>query len=263
MNNIFFLILFLIPFITNAIEYEHDGYLIKYKSDLTFKKIDESQLNKYKNNKNIEYIEPNYIYHTFANDVKWDMTKIKADKAWKIEDGSSNEVIVAVIDTGIDYKHEDLKYNIWSDNKGNHGYDFANNDSDPMDDNGHGTHCSGTIGAMHNNYGISGVSANVKIMGLKFLDFNGSGSLNNAVKSIKYAVDHGAKILSNSWGGGGYSKAMFDVINYAKKQGVLFIAASGNDGSKNPMYPASYDLDNIISVAASDLNDKKASFSNK
>jgi len=280
LKELFYLLflLFVIPLAANGM-IEHDGYIVKYKNNTKnkfakpiFKKINSYDKLKIKslnfNKDEIEYIEPNYIYHTLDNrdeniqsEIKWDMLKIQANKAWEIEEGNEN-VIVAVIDTGCSYTHEDLKDNIWTDENFNHGYDFANNDSDPNDDNGHGTHCSGTIGAMHNGIGIVGVNKKVSIMCLKFLDSNGSGSSINAIKSIEWAIDHGAKILSNSWGGGGFSQSLYDMIKYAKNKGVLFVAAAGNDGSETPMYPASYDLDNIISVAASDSNDQKASFSN-
>jgi len=212
---------------------------------------------------NVEYIEPIVTYHTLGmeSEVKWDMEKIQAPEAWEISEGSE-EIVVAVIDTGCDYNHEDLKNNIWSDEEGNHGYDFANGDKDPMDDHGHGTHCSGSIGAERNGLGIVGVSPIVKIMCLKFLSGSGSGTSEGAIKSIQWAVDHGAKILSNSWGGGGFSQALYDIIKYAEDRGVVFVAAAGNSATSNKMYPAGYDLGNIISVAASDEEDKKASFSN-
>jgi len=271
----FVLLLLLVPFSTSANEFEHQGYIVKYKSiskskfeKPRFKKIDsyDEIYNKILTDDEIAYVEPNYIYHTLDNnyskgEVKWDLTKIKAEEAWEISEGDES-VIVSVIDTGCDYNHPDLKDNIWTDENGKHGYDFANNDDDPMDDQSHGTHCSGTIGALHNNKGIAGVNKKVRIMCLKFLDSKGSGSLENALKSIEWAVDNGAKILSNSWGGGGFSQSLFDIIEYAKEQGVIFIAAAGNESTDKLSYPASYDLDNVISVAATDIADNIASFSN-
>jgi len=290
---------------------QHDGYIIKFKSKeametsliLDFHNynqptetrpikgfnmvvVKELPLN-FLETTEIEYIEPNYIYHKMdvPSDPRyrnqWGLKKIKAAKAWDIEKGSK-EIIVAVIDTGVDYTHEDLKNNMWIneaekngvegvDDDGNgeiddiYGYDYANTDSDPIDDHNHGTHCSGIIGASHNSIGVAGVNANVKIMALKFLTAEGSGTLENALKSIKYGVDNGAKILSNSWGGGGFSQSLKNIIIYAKNKGVLFVAASGNEQNDNdahPSYPASYEIDNIISVMATDKNDRKASFSN-
>lgn len=209
------------------------------------------------------------------------MNKIEAPAAWDISTGSSS-VLVGVIDTGVDVNHPDLQANIWTnsgeipgnniddDNNGFvddvHGYDFHNNDGDPTDDNGHGTHCAGTIGGVGNNgTGVVGVNWNVKIAGLKFLSGSGSGYLSNAVRAINYATMMGFDMTSNSWGGGGFSQVMYDAIKEARDAGILFVAAAGNSGLNAdifPMYPAAYDLDNIISVAATDSNDNLAYFSN-
>lgn len=232
----------------------------------------------------IEYIEPNFIYHISAipNDTRfseqWGHTKIEAEKAWDISVGNK-DAIVAVIDTGVNYNHPELKDNSWVNEKelngvagvdddsngfidDIHGYDFANKDADPMDDHGHGSHCSGIIGAAQDGNGIVGINWQTRIMALKFLKADGSGSLEDAILAIKYGADNGAKVLSNSWGGGGYSQAMFDVIKYAQDKGVLFVAAAGNEGTDQKGYPASYSLANVISVAASTPEDTKAKFSN-
>jgi len=206
---------------------------------------------------------------------------INAAKAWKITKGNSR-IKIAVIDTGVDYNHEDLKSNMWTNEKelngkpgidddGNgyvddiHGYDFANNDGDPMDGNGHGTHCSGTIAAGHNNgIGIAGVMANAQIVGVKFLTDEGSGTTAAAIAAIDYATKVGVDIMSNSWGGGGHSQALEDVIKVANAAGIIFTAAAGNSASNNnstPQYPANYDVSNVISVAAHNYNDDLASFS--
>lgn len=255
------------------------------------------------NDPNVEYAEPNYIYHTFPvptppqrtpNDPRFDElwgmrngndADIDADEAWEVQTGSEN-VIVGIIDTGIDYNHEDLKDNIWFnpgesgggkesngvDDDGNgyvddfRGWNFAYDDNDPFDDQGHGTHVSGTVGAIGDNgKGVVGVNWRVKLMALKFLDRNGSGQLADAIPAIIYAADHGAKLSSNSWGGGGFSQALQDAIEYARDKGSLFIAAAGNSSQNTDQfenYPSNYDVDNVISVAASDRNDKLASFSN-
>lgn len=214
-------------------------------------------------------------------------------KAWQITKGSK-EIVVGVIDTGIDYNHKDLKENMWineaekngikgvdDDNNGYtddiYGWDFitANRDKmyhgrpgdpDPIDDNNHGTHCAGIIGAKPNNFeGVAGINWNVSLMALKFLDANGSGSSKDAFNAIVYGADNGAHILSNSWGGGESSRLVKEAIEYAKKKGVIFIAAAGNDGKNNDekaSFPAGYDVDTVLSVAASDNKDRLASFSN-
>jgi subtilisin family serine protease len=207
---------------------------------------------------------------------------IEATHAWDIAIGSRNDIIVAVIDTGIDYTHPDLAANMWvneaelnglpgvdDDHNGYiddiYGYDFCNNDGDPKDDFFHGTHCAGIIGAVgNNNIGVTGVCWNVKLMAVKFLDSGGSGYTSNAIKCVQYAVKMGAKVLSNSWGGGGYDTALRDAINAAAEKNVLFIAAAGNSAGNNdvnPAYPATYDCNNIISVLSTDRLDAISSFS--
>ncbi|RYZ68875.1 MAG: subtilase, partial [Proteobacteria bacterium] len=207
---------------------------------------------------------------------------ISAERAWERTTGSKN-VIVAVIDTGIDFTIPDLAPNAWTNEKelrgvagvdddGNgyvddiHGYDFVNNDGDPTDDQGHGSHCAGTIGARGDDgLGVAGVNWNVSLMAVKFLNANGGGSLANAIKAIDYASKNGAKILSNSWGGGPFVQTLIDAIERTNQADQLFVAAAGNDGRNNdesPSYPASYDVDNIISVAAVDARGDLAGFSN-
>ena len=205
---------------------------------------------------------------------------IDAVEAWNISTGSS-DVVVAVIDTGIDYTHPDLVDNMWinedeiagngidDDSNGYvddiYGYDFVNNDGDPFDDSNHGTHVAGTIGATGNNgLGVVGVNHQVALMGIKFLGANGSGSTSAAIEGIVYAADNGALIHNNSWGGGGFSESLRAAIEYAHQKGVLFLAAAGNYGTDNdivPSYPSSYEVDNVVSVAATDHNDQLAGFS--
>ena len=212
---------------------------------------------------------------------------IDAPEAWNTSTGSRS-VVVAVIDTGIDFNHPDLAANAWKnprevagdniDNDGNgyvddvYGWDFSNSDSIPMDDNGHGTHVSGTIGAVGNNAtGVVGVNWQVSIMGLKFLDADGSGSTSAAIAAINYATrmrrDFGINIVAtnNSWGGGGFSASLRDAIEAGGRAGILFVAAAGNESNNNdlsPSYPASGSSDAIISVAATDRSNTLASFSN-
>lgn len=202
------------------------------------------------------------------------LAKIGATDAWTGYRGSK-DFVVAVIDTGIDYNHEDLAFNVWrktdASGKETAGYDFVHNDGLPFDDQGHGTHTAGTVGAVGGNgKGVSGVAQRVSIMGLKFLSAEGSGTSSDAIRAIDFAITNGARVLSNSWGGTGddNNKALYEAIERAKAKNVLFIAAAGNDGKDNDKhngqesYPAAFDNDNLISVAATDNKDSLAFFSN-
>lgn len=209
---------------------------------------------------------------------------VAALKAWQKNRGSE-DVVVAVLDTGVDYTHSDLISNMWVRPEGlaaytdtelgtfndKFGFNAVDNLSDPMDDNGHGTHCAGVIGAEGNNeIGIAGINWNVQIMPLKFLGRGGFGTTKDAIEAINYAVDRKKKgvnvrVISASWGSTQYSKALEDAIRAAGDEGILFVAAAGNnagDNDKRPHYPSNYDLPNVISVAALDSSDLLASFSN-
>jgi hypothetical protein len=257
------------------------------------------------------YAEPNYIVTMLdapatspPNDpdfpVEWGLQNngenggvphadIDAVAAWSITTGSSN-VVVGVVDTGIDYTHPDLKANIWSAPApytitfapgdilscpaGSHGYDAITNTCDPMDQQDHGTHVSGTIGAVGNNgIGVTGVNWTVTMIGLRFLDATGSGTIANAISAIEAAIQikeafstqANIQMLSNSWGGAGYSQALLEEITAASNAGMLFVAAAGNDGADlgaSPEYPAAYAAANEIAVAATDNTDSLAWFSN-
>src|SRR5437870_5040907 len=211
---------------------------------------------------------------------------ISAMRAWAITKGS-DQVVVAVLDSGVDYSHPDLANNIWTrpeiikqyedDDLTDgavddlHGFNLVEDTGDPMDDNGHGTHVAGIIGAEGGNgMGIAGVNWKVKIMPLKFLDAEGSGTTKDAIEAINYVINRkragvNVRIISASWGSTTKSRALEDVIRKAGDEGILFVAAAGNSSSDNdrePHYPASYDLGNVISVAAVNRNDELASFSN-
>ncbi|MBA2113443.1 S8 family peptidase [Bremerella alba] len=231
------------------------------------------------------------VFNITPNDASYSstygMNQIDAPEAWNKTTGSDS-VVVGVIDTGVDYTHPDLAGNIWTnpgeiagngiddDNNGFiddvHGYDFVNNDGDPMDDNHHGTHVAGTIAAQGNNgRGVSGVAWNTSIMALKFLSASGAGYTSDAVRAINYATmmrtqyDVNIRVLNNSWGGGGFSGSLEAAIQASEQADILFVAAAGNDGTNNdsnPHYPSNYDVSNVISVAATDKNDNLASFSN-
>lgn len=225
---------------------------------------------------------PNDSYYSSM----WGLQRLRMPEVWDRSKGSSN-IVVAVIDTGLNYSHPDLQGNIWVnpyevpgngiDDDGNgyvddtYGANFITGTGDPLDDNGHGTHVAGTIGAKTNNgTGVAGLNWNVKIMALKFLGSNGSGTLWGAVNALAYAramKERGVNIVlsNNSWGGGGFYSTLYDEIKRARDAGMLFVAAAGNssiNSDVNPQYPASYDVENIVSVAAIDSNGVLASFSN-
>ena len=212
--------------------------------------------------------------------------RINAREAWDTTTGSSS-VVVAVLDTGIDYTHDDLITNIWSnpgetaansiDDDGNgyiddvYGIDTYNHDSNPMEDHYHGTHVAGTIGAVGNNgLGVVGVAWSVKLLGCKFLSSSGSGSTAGAIECLNYInslKNDGVNIVAsnNSWGGGGQSSALADAIAESRDRGIVFVAAAGNNGTNNDTsayYPSGYDVANVVSVAAIDSNGALASFSN-
>jgi subtilisin family serine protease len=251
----------------------------------------------------VKYAEPNYVLKAIGTPDDPDFVSlwglnnagqdggttdadIDAVEAWDITTGDTN-IVVGVIDTGVDYNHPDLQANMWTnpneiagngiDDDGNgvvddiHGFSAVNNSGDPMDGNGHGTHVSGTIGAKGNNgVGVVGVNWDVSIIGCQFLDASGSGSTANAIACIDYMTDlklnHGVdiKATNNSWGGGGFSQAVKDSIEAAGDAGILFFAAAGNDAVDNdasPHYPSSYDSDVVMSIASTDRNDNMSGFS--
>src|SRR5881628_3272127 len=260
-------------------------------------------LARYRKHPDVLYAEPDWIVHTqtVPNDpmfgTLWGLNNIgqsggvvdadiDAVEAWDITTGSS-AVVVAVIDTGIDYNHQDLSANMFrntpdcnsngidDDRNGKiddcFGIDTVNKDSNPIDDHNHGTHVSGTIGAGGNNgVGVVGVNWTVRLMACKFLDAGGFGWTSDAIDCLEYVKlmkDRGVNIVAtnNSWGGGGFSQALFDAIEAHRARGILFIVAAGNELSNNdttPSYPASYSLSNILAVAATTRTDALASFSN-
>jgi thermitase len=222
----------------------------------------------------VEYVVPNFKLHRMdpkpaAASEQWALAKVRAEEAWKLlGNKGSNKVSVAVIDTGVDYNHEALRANMIA------GYDFANNDNDPMDKTGfqnpgHGTHCAGIVGATgQGSKNLEGMSPQVSLMPLRFLTETGSGDLMNAIKSIDYAIEKKVDIISASWGANvprSQATPLIEAIDRACKAGLLFVAAAGNDSANNDStetYPANAALPCVISVAATTSSDQKAGFSN-
>jgi serine protease len=267
----------------------------------------ERALSYYKRNPDVLYAEPNYIYTldaTTPNDPLFNDlfglnntgqtgglndADIDAPEAWDISQGS-NDVVVAVIDTGIDYTHPDLNANTFVnltefegtpgvDDDANgfiddlHGVNVIEGTGDPLDDNAHGTHVSGTIAAAGNNgFGVVGVNWQAKLIGCKFLDAGGGGTLEGAIACMDYLLEMKTRAVNpvnivasnNSWGGGGFTQALLDAIEAHNAAGMLFIAAAGNDSSDNdqfPHFPSSYESTNVIAVAATNHFDDMAFFS--
>lgn len=264
---------------------------------------------KYSSLPEVEYAEPNYAIELEAIDApiapihpsdprfedQWALANsgqrggkqgadISAMHAWLTTTGS-DKVVVAVLDSGVDYTHEDLAPNMWKRPasiapyqdaelgtvEDEDGFNAIDNASDPMDENGHGTHCAGIIGAEGgNNIGITGVNWKVRIMPLKFMNAGGFGTTKDAIEAINYVIDRkkagvNVRIISASWGGTQRSRALEDVIRKAYENDILFVAAAGNSSTNNdrsPHYPSNYNVPNVISVAALDRNDQLARFSN-
>lgn len=210
----------------------------------------------------------------------------RVTEAWDISTGSRN-ALVAVIDTGADLKHPDLRGNVWTnsreiggnrrDDDGNgyiddiHGYDFVNRDGNPQDDNGHGTHVAGIVSAVGDNgVGVAGVAWGSRVIAVKALDSTGNGFVSSITKSIDYVTDLKKRgvpvaVINLSLGGGGYSDALYRAVERARNHDILIVAAAGNEGANNdtsPIYPANFALDSVISVAATDSAGNRASFSN-
>lgn len=224
---------------------------------------------------NVEYVVPNAKVKAFSAPVEgqalkqqWAIAKVQAEKAWqRAGNKGSKNVLLAVIDTGADYKHPSLAPNMVP------GFDFVKNDSDPMDitgqNPGHGTHCSGIIGATGLiDGGIVGISPELSLMPIRFLDQNGSGDLNNGIKAIDYAIEKHVQIISASWGAAiprSQAKPLIEAIERAEKAGIVFVVAASNDGKNNDsfeVYPAKAGTSNTIAVAASNSTDAKPSWSN-
>ena len=237
--------------------------------------VPKSKIGKIKLDPNVEYVELDQEAHILgfpddslplekniirmyatAQTIPWGVSKIRATEVWP-EGNKGTGIKVCIIDTGIDYTHEDLKDNY----KG--GYNFINNTNDPKDDHGHGTHVTGTVAAMDNNIGVIGIAPEAHIYSLKVLDSNGSGSYSNIISAIDWTINNNMQVISMSFGGSGFSQALKDICDKAYNSGIILVAAAGNsdgDGSQDTVsYPAKFD--SVIAVAATDSNDARASFS--
>lgn len=235
----------------------------------------------------VEYAEPNYFRYLArtpddsAYPSQWNLPQIAAPAAWDIATDCV-ATVVAIIDSGVDYEHPDLAANMWTnpaeiagdgiDNDGNGylddalGWDFVNDDNDPMDENGHSTHVAGTIGAVGDNgLGVASLCWAGRIMALRAFDADGNATVADIIEAMQYARTKGARIVNASYAGADFSQAEYDMIRLLNSAGILLVVAAGNEGVDNdrlPSYPAGYDLPNIIAVAATDPNDRLASFSN-
>lgn len=219
----------------------------------------QATLSAYQKNPLVEYAEPNITLHAFdiPDDPRYNEQygpqKVHAPEAWDVTKGSE-DVEIAIVDTGVDYNHPDLAGKVVK------GKDFVDNDLDPLDMNNHGTHCAGIAAALTNNgVGIAGIAPNVKILAVRVLDARGSGTLENVANGITYAADQGAKVISLSLGSPQPAATLRDAVNYAVNKGVVVVAAAGNSGNTIKNYPGAYP--NAIGVAATDSNDNKAYFS--
>jgi len=201
----------------------------------------------------------------------WGLYRIRAPEVWN-EGYRGQGVVVAVVDEGVDLNHPDLAANLWQNPNpnsqtcpGEHGYDFVDDDPDPSDSGGHGTHVAGTIAAPVNGIGVVGVAPEAKLMVLRGLGYFG-GTNYMLVRALKYAADCGAKVVNNSWGSGARSKAFLDVLEYGTRKGVVYVFSSGNSyrTGNRPSYPVSYStlLPGVIGVGATSNDNRRAGFSN-
>jgi subtilisin family serine protease len=239
----------------------------------------EDAVQRYAKRPDVLYAEPDSIVSVNAdpNDPRWseqwDMVKIAAPTAWSSQT-SSADVVVAVVDTGIDFTHPDLQGNLWTDPlSGAHGFSCLNGTVAPggQDDYGHGTHVAGTIGAVGNNgLGIAGLNWSVQLLSMKFLDATGNGYTSDAIACFGKLVELrqngvNVRVSNNSWSGGVYSQALKDAMTSAENAGILHVCAAGNstrDLDVSPEYPAAFDNRGILTVAATDSTDTPASFTN-
>mgnify|MGYP002395683277 CR=1 FL=1 len=253
------------PLITRLIE-DNGGTVISQLDDLNAvvarvsEKRVEAFMEEMQENSLVRYVERNgkVMLTLTPSDPGWSQQwgpkKIQADTAWNTQTGDKS-ILVAVVDTGVDWNHPDLAANYVP-----LGYDWWNDDPDPMDDHGHGTHCAGIIAAtLNNGKGIAGL-AQVRVMAEKFLSSEGWGTYADAASALIHAADAGADIISNSWGSYQDSSLVHEAVRYAYNKGALLVAAAGNEGWDWPLYPAAYD--EVVAVTATDQSDNPAWFTN-
>jgi len=270
--------------------------VVRFAEDVDLEGI----LGAYKRSKVVKSVSLNYLRsaHGLPNDplvqagFKWEFQNtgqiggvvgadVDASAAWETLSAASG-IIVAVLDTGIRYTHEDLAGNMWvnpgeiagngidDDDNGYiddiHGINAVTDSGDPMDDQGHGTHVAGIIGSVGNNgVGLTGIAWDIEVMALKFLDSEGNGTDADAIDCIDYAIQNGVSVINSSWGGGEFNQVLKDAIEIAGEHGIFFVAAAGNEGIDNDAvghFPSSYELPNVVSVTATDRKDELADFAN-
>ncbi|WP_270180973.1 S8 family peptidase [Alkalihalobacillus sp. CinArs1] len=239
----------------NVIETTDDFFVVKVNGNAA------QAIKALEKNPHVDYAEENSMFHVsytpndpFFSSEQYAPQKVKAPAAWDVSQSSSS-VKIAVIDTGVDYNHPDLSGKVIK------GYDFADNDNDPMDEHYHGTHVSGIAAANTNNgIGIAGLAPKASILSVRVLDESGSGSLDDVAQGIRYSADQGAQVINLSLGGILGSQTLKDAVNYAWNKGSVVVAAAGNESTPKPSYPAYYS--NAIAVAATDQNDMIAYYSN-
>jgi subtilisin family serine protease len=223
----------------------------------TFSLLENNELVKY-----VQYDEENSLYETPSDpyyNQQWGLKKINCEKAWKYSTGKN--IVIAVIDTGVDHNNPDIQPNLWKDSNGFYGYDFSQNDRNTMDYKEHGTHVAGIIGALNNQIQVASVAPNIKIMPVKIFP---KAYDSRAAKAIKYAVDNGAKVINNSWGPSKRrpsNRTIEEAIDYAYSKGTICVFAAGNENDDVKYYsPANHP--NVIAVGSTDKNDKRSPFSN-
>ncbi|WP_427127615.1 S8 family peptidase (plasmid) [Priestia megaterium] len=247
------------------IHHKHKCTILDHNKELDFQvlhsKRDINTLIKiYNKLEEVEYAEPNHMLKAFytPNDpffaYQYGPQKVQAPDAWDVTTSNGN-IKIAIIDTGVQLNHPELAIKLWP------GYNFVEGNLNPNDGNGHGTHVAGIAGALtENSLGIAGIAPSASIIPVRALDNSGNGTLSNIANAITYSTNAGAKVINLSLGSSQGSITLENAINYAWNQGVVIVAAAGNEASNTLTYPAAYQ--NVIAVASTDINDQKSDFSN-